>query len=228
MPTIPVTIWPLIPWYACIHPKTNPNSKILGRKPLLESSVDITINGKKQTVTVDEEGKFTLELEESTDYNFFAKHEGYFSNSGRFSSKGIAKDPNNPVTKYEVEIVLDKIFKNREITLDNIYYDFDRWEIRKDAQPTLNELANTLLQNPTIRVQMASHTDCVGKASYNQTLSQKRADSAVEYLITKGVESTRLQAKGFGKSSPATDCLCSRCTDDERQANRRTTFSVID
>lgn len=206
----------------------NPNSKILGRKPLLESNVDITINGKKRTVTVDEEGKFTIELEESTDYNFFASHEGYFSNSGRFSSKGIAKDPNNPVTKYEVEIVLDKIFKNKEITLDNIYYDFDRWDIRRDAEPTLNELANTLLQNPTIRIQMASHTDCVGKASYNQTLSQKRAESAVEYLITKGVESSRLQAKGFGKSSPAIDCLCSRCTDEERQANRRTTFSVVD
>jgi len=206
----------------------NPNSKILGRKPLLDSKVEINVNGKKQTVTVDGEGKFSLVLEENTDYNFFGSHEGYFNNSVRFSSKGIAQDENNPVQKFEVEIVLDKIFKNREITLDNIYYDYNQSNIRRDAQPTLNELANTLLENPTIRIQMASHTDCRGKANYNQTLSQRRAQSAVDYLITKGVESERLQAKGFGKNSPAIDCLCSRCSEEEHQANRRTTFSVID
>ncbi len=206
----------------------NPNSKVLGRKPLLDSKVEINVNGKKETVTVDEGGKFTLELEENTDYNFFGSHEGYFNNSARFSTKGIAQDENNPVQKFEVEIELDKIFKNKEITLDNIYYDFDQWDIRRDAEPTLNELANTLLQNPNIRIQMGSHTDCRGKTNYNQTLSQRRAQSAVDFLISKGVDSERLQAKGFGKSSPAIDCLCSRCSEEEHQANRRTTFSVID
>lgn len=206
----------------------NPNSKVLGRKPLLDSKVEINVNGKKRTITVDDEGKFTLELEENTDYSFFGSHEGYFNNSTKFSSKGIGKDDNNPIQKFEVEIVLDKIFKNKEITLDNIYYDFDQWNIRRDAEPTLNELANTLLQNPNIKIQMASHTDCRGKTNYNQTLSQRRAQSAVDYLITKGVESERLQAKGFGKSAPAIDCLCSRCSEEEHQANRRTTFSVID
>lgn len=206
----------------------DPNSKVLGRKPLLDSKVVIDINGKKETVTVDEEGKFTLELKEDTDYDFFGSHEGYFNNSAKFSSKGIAKDENNPIQKFEVEIVLDKIFKNKEITLDNIYYDFNQWNIRRDAEPTLNELASTLLQNPNIRIQMASHTDCRGKTNYNQTLSQRRAQSAVDYLISKGVDSERLQAKGFGKSAPAVDCLCSRCSEEEHQANRRTTFSVID
>jgi len=206
----------------------NPNSKILGRKPLLDSKVEINVNGEKRTVAVDVEGKFSLELEEDTDYNFFGSHEGYFNNSTRFSSKGIAQDENNPVQNFEIEIVLDKIFKNREITLDDIYYDFNQWNIRRDAEPTLNELANTLLENPNIRIQMASHTDCRGKTNYNQTLSQRRAQSAVDYLIIKGVESERLQAKGFGKSSPAIDCLCSRCSEEEHQANRRTTFSVVD
>jgi len=112
--------------------------------------------------------------------------------------------------------------------LKNIYYDYDQWNIRRDAQPTLNELAKTLLENPKIRIQMASHTDCRGKANYNQTLSQRRAQSAVDYIISKGVKSERLQAKGFGKSSPEVDCLCSRCSEIDHQANRRTTFSVID
>ena len=138
------------------------------------------------------------------------------------------RDRNNPTTKHEVEIVLDKIFKNREITLENIYYDYNQWNIRSDAEPTLNALASTLLRNPQIKVQMASHTDCRGKTNYNQTLSQKRAQSAVDYLITKGVAPERLGAIGYGKSSPALDCACSKCSEDEHQANRRTTFKVVD
>lgn len=206
----------------------NPNSKVLGRKPLLDSAVEIDINGKKRSVKIDRDGKFTLELDKNTDYNFLGSHEGYFNNSARFSTVGIAQNENNPIQKFEIEIVLDKIFKNREIILKNIYYDYDQWNIRRDAQPTLNELAKTLLENPKIRIQMASHTDCRGKANYNQTLSQRRAQSAVDYIISKGVKSERLQAKGFGKSSPEVDCLCSRCSEIDHQANRRTTFSVID
>ena len=206
----------------------NPNSKVLGRKPLGDSKVDIMVGNTKKTVTVGEDGMFSLELDEETDYNFFASHEGYLNNSERFSSKGIAKDPNNPITKYEVEIVLDKIFKDKEITLENIYYDFDQWFIRDDAKPTLNELANTLLENPTVRIEMASHTDCRGNPGYNRNLSQKRAQSAVDYLIERGVAIDRLEAKGYGENAPAVDCLCSRCTEVEHQANRRTTFKVVD
>ncbi|MCB0609356.1 MAG: OmpA family protein, partial [Lewinella sp.] len=61
---------------------------------------------------------------------------------------------------------------------------------------------------------------------YNEDLSQKRAQSAVDYLITKGIDSSRLSARGYGESVPEADCLCARCTEEEHQLNRRTTFKI--
>jgi outer membrane protein OmpA-like peptidoglycan-associated protein len=129
---------------------------------------------------------------------------------------------------FEVEIVLDKIFRNKEIVLNNIYYDYDKWDIRPDAEPTLNKLAEVLLQNPGIKIQLGSHTDCRGNDGYNQELSQRRAQSAVEYLISKGIKEERLTAKGYGESQPAATCACARCTESEHQTNRRTTFIVLE
>ncbi len=206
----------------------NPNSDVLGRKPLDQSTVNINFKGKKESVTVGPDGLFTLELEENTDYHFLASHPGYLNNTARFSSKKIGHDPNNPVTTYEVEIVLDKIFKNKEITLENIYYDFDKWNIRDDAKPPLNNLANVLQQNPDIRIQLSSHTDCRGNARYNQDLSQKRAQSAVEYLISLGIAEERLSAKGYGEEALARECICTKCSEEEHQVNRRTTFKVLE
>jgi peptidoglycan-associated lipoprotein len=206
----------------------NPNSDVIGRKPLDQSTVQIVLNGKTENVSIGPDGLFSLELTEDSDYTFNASHPGYLNNNTRFSSKGIGKDPNNPVTTYEVEVVLDKIFKDREITLENIYYNFDKSDIRDDAKPQLNKLAEIIRQNPTIRVQLSSHTDCQGNARYNQALSQRRAQSAVDYLISVGLEAERLSAKGYGEEALAVDCICNKCTEDEHQVNRRTTFKIVE
>lgn len=206
----------------------NPNSAVLGRKPLNNAVVKATFGQEEKTFTVGEDGLWTIELTEEESYSFFASSEGYLNNTGAFSSKGIGKDPNNPILIFEVEIVLDKIFKDKEITLDNIYYDYDQWDIRNDAQPTLNELAVTLQRNPNIKIQLSSHTDCRGRNNYNESLSQKRAQSAVDYLISQGIAPERLVAKGYGENALAIDCSCTRCTEDEHQANRRTTFKILD
>ena len=207
---------------------TDPNSRVLGRKPLPGALVDIAFGSKNQKVGVGDDGFFTLELTENTDYTFAATKDGYLANSARFSTKGIPRDSAHPVQTYEVEIVLDKIFRDREIVLENIYYDYDKWDIRPDAEPTLNRLAEVLRQNPEIRIQLGSHTDCRGNDNYNQDLSQKRAQSAVNYLIGKGIDANRLSAIGYGESQPAVNCLCNRCTEAEHQANRRTTFRIVE
>ena len=206
----------------------DPNSKVLGRKPLSEAAVQADFGAKKQQFTTKEDGFFSMELSDNMDYNFTASLAGYLSNSGKFSTKGIAKDPKSPVQTFEIEIVLDKIFRNREIVLENIYYDYDKWDIRPDAEPTLNRLADVLRQNPKIRIQLGSHTDCRGNDSYNQNLSQRRAQSAVNYLISKGLDPERLSAIGYGESQPAASCICTRCTEAEHQTNRRTTFKVVE
>lgn len=207
---------------------TNPNSRVLGRRPLEGSSLLIQVADQSQEVAIDESGQITLTLADDQDYNFLASKDGYLKNDGFFSSKGLGKDPNRPEQRYEVEIVLDKIFLNREIVLENIYYDFDESYIREDAEPTLNELAQLLERNPEISIQLGSHTDCRGNDNYNEALSQRRAQAAVDYLITKGIDAARLQAKGYGESVPANDCVCLRCTEDEHQENRRTTFAIVD
>ena len=208
----------------------NPNSKVLGRKPLDGSIVEI-LEEAKVTSTLDqpeESGAFRMELDQNTVYRFLGSKDGYLSRDADFSTIGIGQDPNNPVQVFELEIELDRIFANREITLENIYYDFDEWIIRDDAKPTLNQLAKDMSLNPNITIQMGSHTDCRGNNRYNEDLSQKRAQSAVDYLIQQGISPERLLAKGFGEDSPEVECACNRCTEDEHQENRRTTFTILD
>lgn len=231
LPTGPVVYKIILEGYVLEKILSNPedpNSKILGRKPLAGAAVQSEAGSKKQNFVVKEDGYFKLELAENTDYNFNASLANYLSNSARFSTKGIAKDPSNPVQVFEIEILLDKIYRNREIVLENIYYNYDKWDIRPDAEPTLNRLADVLRQNPTIRIQLGSHTDCRGNDTYNQELSQRRAQSAMNYLIGKGINADRLAAFGYGESQPAADCACNRCTESEHQTNRRTTFKIVE
>jgi len=207
---------------------TDPNSRVLGRRPLPGSSLVLEIGNTSDEVTVGEDGKYSIELEEGKVYEFLAKKEGYLNNDATFSSQGIAPSPENPVQTYELEIELDKIFLDREIVLENIYYDFDEWDIRDDAEPTLNELTRNLRLNPEITIQLASHTDCRGNDRYNQQLSQRRAQSAVDYLIAQGIDEGRLSAVGYGEEQPAVECICARCSEDEHQSNRRTTFKIVE
>jgi peptidoglycan-associated lipoprotein len=84
-----------------------------------------------------------------------------------------------------------------------------------------------LLQNPSIEIELGSHTDSRGSDQYNMTLSQKRAESAVQYIITNGIASSRIKAKGYGESVPVNRCTNgAKCTDEEFQMNRRTEFKV--
>lgn len=206
----------------------NPDSKILGRKPLNAASAKAMFGKDAKNFTVADDGLFSMELAENTDYQFVASKDGYLTGEAFFTTKGIGKDPNNPVQTFQVEIVLEKIFLNREIVLEDIYYDYDKWDIRADAQPTLNNLARNLELNPKIRIQLSSHTDCRGIDRYNEDLSQRRAQSAVDYLVGKGIAPERLLAKGYGENLPKAFCACNRCTEEEHQLNRRTSFTILE
>ena len=112
--------------------------------------------------------------------------------------------------------------------IENIYYDFDKWNIRKDAEHSLDSLISILKEYP-VNVEIGSHTDCRGSAGYNETLSQKRAESVVSYLIKQGIDPSRLTARGYGKSQLINRCNCEAnvaCTEAEHQANRRTEFRI--
>ena len=126
----------------------------------------------------------------------------------------------------DYKVVLVPLIIDREFVLDNVYYDYDKWDIREDAKFALDHLYEILISNPKINIVVVSHTDCRGEDQYNLNLSQKRAHSVVSYLISKGIPSNRLQSNGVGELDPAINCNCSTCTEEEHQKNRRTTFRI--
>ncbi len=207
----------------------DPNSKVLMRVPLADADISITEDGKPfETTASNQYGIMSIKLNPAKEYDFFVSHEGFFNNELAFSTKDLPIDSSVRVQKFEERILLNKIFFDKEIALENIYYDLDESYIRDDAKPTLDELSELLQLNPELKIQLSSHTDCQATDEYNDRLSQARAESAVAYLIEKGIPEERLVAKGYGESLLAVNCECEECTEEQHQANRRTTFKVLE
>ena len=208
--------------------ENNPNSAVTGTKPVGNAKIQIpkfdVVSTLSDVVTTDDNGKFTKNIPNQGFLGTVTK-EGYLANSFSVSKIMDAKD--GDTIYVDRTVVLQKIFKNVEIVLNNIYYDYDKWNIRSDASQSLDTLTDILKKNPTIKIELASHTDCRGTDTYNQTLSQKRAESVVQYLIAKGIEADRLTAKGYGESIPVEKCDCKTCTEEQHQRNRRTTFKIL-
>lgn len=114
------------------------------------------------------------------------------------------------------------------IELKDIYYDFDKWYIREESEPELNKLLGFLQENSSVIVEIGSHTDARAPYDYNIRLSQKRAQSVVNWLVARGISKSRLKAKGYGETQPRNGCVDGvTCTEYEHQRNRRTEFRVI-
>ncbi len=172
-------------------------------------------------VTTDAAGTYRFPLQKESDYRMAAEKDGYFKQTARISTKG---NP-NPVIRTDFRLYPLKV--DQVVRLDNIFYDYNKWNIRPDAAVELDKLVQTLVDNPTVRIELSSHTDCRGKDAYNKSLSEKRAKSAVDYLISKGIAKDRLVSRGYGESRPSESCVCEKCTEDEHARNRRTEFKVL-
>jgi outer membrane protein OmpA-like peptidoglycan-associated protein len=110
----------------------------------------------------------------------------------------------------------------------HIYYDFDQSNLRDESMPELEKLLKLMKDNPSQIVEIASHTDARGSNSYNNRLSQRRAESVVRWLIDKGIERDRLVPRGYGETMTSNDCKNQiKCTEEEHQLNRRTEFRVL-
>ncbi|MEO5912354.1 MAG: OmpA family protein [Pelobium sp.] len=180
--------------------------------------------GKEITTTSAADGSFKFDLEKNTDYVVRGDLEKYFSRQqGEITTKGALES-----TIYNVKFEVEKGEEAFLVRMNNIYYDFDKSTIRKDAEPELNKVLNFMNATPYVKVEMRSHTDSRGKADYNMELSQRRANSAEKYLLDKGANSNRLSAQGFGETLLLNKCADGvKCTDEEHQLNRRTAFKVV-
>jgi peptidoglycan-associated lipoprotein len=181
------------------------------------------------------DGKFLFRVYENENYNLVAETDGYLVERQVFSMKGKSVDPAglkelvNNIT-LDTAIVLDKIELNKIFPLENIYYNFNRAEIRDDAAKELDKLVQLLTDNPEIKIELSSHTDSIDDRAYNIELSQRRAESAVRYLVQHGIAPDRLIAKGYGEDKPIARNSNPDGTDNPvgRQKNRRTEFKILE
>ena len=181
------------------------------------SSDGITIDNK-----TDKNGVFRFALKPNTDYVFVGSKTGYLNGKERETTKGLDRSRD-----FKTIILLASTAK--PIELPNIFYDYAKWDLRPESMVALDKLIETLNENPNITIELGSHTDSRGSDADNINLSQKRAQSVVNYLISKGISSERLVAKGYGMSKPIAPNTKNDGSDNPagRQLNRRTEIKIV-
>ncbi|MEZ4879893.1 MAG: OmpA family protein [Chitinophagales bacterium] len=229
-----------------IDNKTPENTHPLaGAKILLSSKCE----GWTKALVADENGKICEIVRCDCDYIVVANKEGYLPGYTEvIKDDGDCKiDMRCGVNPKEVEVILDPIpggmidtdgdgipdsypdgTISEPIVLKDIYYDFDKWYIREESEGDLNKLLSFMQENPSVIVEIGSHTDSRAPYDYNIKLSQRRAQSVVNWLIARGISKNRLQAKGYGETQPVNGCTDGvPCSEYEHQRNRRTEFRIV-
>lgn len=178
--------------------------------------------------TLAPKGTFSTKLQKETDYKIVATKDNFFTKEQLFTTKG--KIPNKRDLKEGVndirlstKIVMEQIIIDKEIVIENIYYDYRAWNIREDAARELDKVVKLLVDNPGITIEISSHTDSRGNDEGNMKLSQARAESAVAYIVSKGIKKERITAKGYGETAPR---IKEEKSELDFQINRRTEFKV--
>jgi outer membrane protein OmpA-like peptidoglycan-associated protein len=169
------------------------------------------------------DGKFQFPLKANADYIVKATSDDHLSRSVHLSTKGLTQSDT-----LHAELRMSELKVGQSIAIDNIYYDYDKWDIRPDAALQLDKLLGFFRDNPEVTFELGSHTDSRGGDMYNLVLSDARANSAVNYLIQHGVDPDRITAKGYGEGTLVNGCRNGvKCTEEDHQANRRTEFTVV-
>lgn len=179
---------------------------------------------------VNAQGRVRFTLSPESEYSLIASRNGYFSKSFTYSTKGKTPDLATliqDVTNISLDttVFLDQLILEKVTVLENIYYDLAKSDIRPDAALELDKLVKILKDNPAIRIELSSHTDSRSGDDFNLVLSQVRAQSAVDYLVSQGIAADRLVAKGYGETQLR---IQNAQTEEEHQSNRRTEFKVIE
>jgi len=173
------------------------------------------------------DGRFTFSVDPGRDLALSARKTAYLSSGVINVSIPDLDDIQDSVVTQD--LFLNKIEVGRVYVLENIYYDFDKWNIRKDAKVELDKLLRIMTENPTLKIELYSHTDSRGSGVYNLKLSDKRANSVVAYLESKGVAAGRMKAIGYGEKNLLNSCEDdSDCSEELHQKNRRTEFKIVE
>ena len=186
----------------------------------IPSAVELTDNHTQQLVTkipTDETGFYFMTLPLGKDYTFTVNRKGYL-----FYSDVFALSTKQPDSTYQKDIALQPVSLNASVTLKNIQFELNSFELQKMSLIELEKLIQLLNDNPSIKVKINGHTDNSGNTADNLKLSNNRAKAVVEYLVNKGIDANRLSYQGLGESKPIAD----NSTEDGRAKNRRTEFTI--
>lgn len=194
------------------------------RLPLDEATTVVTNleTQKDTTLITNKHGLVTLNVDRNKRYNAFASKKGYIDAERIFST---TSEDGKIV---ELELALTPIKKGEKFKLENIFYDLNKSTLREESMASLDKLADFILKND-LRIELSAHTDSRGSASYNQRLSQARAQSCVDYLLKKGVKASNIRAKGYGESQLVNKCKDGvTCDEEQHQENRRTEVKILE
>lgn len=228
-----------------VFTNTNPffefdyNARIIGKVldkstnlPLANATVVLYNSNQKELarVTTNDTGDFVFDkvLSNAT-YTTQASKETYSTNDTRPSLALYEREVATTIVldqdQYKLAQGLDLA---KALSLRHIYFDLDKSNIRKDAKVELEKIVEVLTQNPTIKIEIGSHTDSRQSKAYNQALSQRRAKSTLDYLVQRGINKNRLTAKGYGETQLVNNCADGvSCSEAEHQLNRRSTFVIV-
>jgi len=166
------------------------------QRPVPDAYVRLVSNsGINARVQVKKDGTYRIKIDKNIDCVMMATARGYLNKEARLSTVGVKESK-----IFSQDFSLVTIYK--PIQMDNIFYDFGKWTLTPASETGLQELVKILRDNPNITIEISAHTDHVGNNEANKTLSERRAQSVVEYLISAGIAKDRLTAVGYGEEKP--------------------------
>ncbi len=216
-------------WRIQYEPKLVVIGKVVDRKTSqLMNEVVVKMvdqNGDLKTFN-STDGNFLFNISRSKSYVLTGDRQSYASSRATVNTMDVKRtDPDDTVT---VTIYMDEITPVYTFSVSNVYYDYDKADLRPESVASLDSVVAFLKDNPSFNVEVYSFTDGKGKDDYNKKLSEKRAQSVIDYLVGAGIEQTRLVAKGFGAAMPAApNTVNGKDNPNNRQLNRRTEFRIV-
>jgi outer membrane protein OmpA-like peptidoglycan-associated protein len=173
-----------------------------------------------------EDGNYEFLLSRGHNYVLNGDRQGYLSSRQSVNTEGYKRE--DPDDTIHLNLYMDSVYVDSAFRMENVYYDYDKATLRPESGAELEKLVKLMQDNPGLNVQINSYTDSKGTDEYNMNLSQERAQSVVNYLISGGIDQGRLTARGFGKADPAAPNKKPNGADDPegRQLNRRTEFKI--
>lgn len=176
-----------------------------------------------EEVTSNEDGEYEFTVDCNKNYTVIASKEDYKDDIKKIATD----DENNKET--EADLYLEPLIKNNQIVINPIFFDFDKSNIRTDAQYELENIVDVMRAHPNMVIKIESHTDSRGRDAYNMKLSDRRAKSTRDYIISRGIAEERIEsAIGYGESQLLNKCSNGvKCTEEEHQLNRRSYFYIL-